>query len=318
MKKVWYVVVGLFLFVFGFFTSSLLTSKTNSPVSIARSKQIGLTSPLLDCELNTYLQEPQLHQAKTDIEAYLQENKNSYRETAVYFRDLNNGPWFGINERARYAPVSLLKVPVMIAYLKIAESNPLVLQDKLPYGGEHVLDENIPVSQQLTQGVSYSLNELIHRMIALSDNVAFEILVNHLNNEDLKTVHQELGLIYPDKLTPDDYITVKSYAGLFRILYNSTYLNREMSEKALSYLLDSDFDRGIRAGLPKNIRSALKFGIKDGLEEKEDSQIHDCGIVYVPEKPYLLCIMTKGQNREKLVEIIANISKTVYKNIALP
>lgn len=315
MQKAIYLLIALFIFGAGFYSHSLLTKKPDSPLKIARSSSKGLTSPLLDCELNTSLLEPKLQQTKVKIEQYLKNNQDSYQETAIYFRDLNNGPWFGINERARYAPVSLLKVPVMIAYLKIAETNPAILQDKLPYSGEHVLQENIPVSQQLTQGASYSLNELIHRMIALSDNVAFEILVKHLNQEDLKTVHQELGLIYPNKLTPDDYITVKSYAGLFRILYNSTYLNREMSEKALEYLLDSDFDNGIRAYLPKNIRSALKFGIKDGLEEKQNSQIHDCGIVYAPNTPYLLCVMTKGPDRKKLVEIIANVSKLVYEGL---
>jgi len=27
-------------------------------------------------------------------------------------------------------------------------------------------------------------------------------------------------------------------------------------------------------------------------------QLHDCGIVYYPETPYLLCVMTKGWNFE--------------------
>ncbi len=28
---------------------------------------------------------------------------------SVYFRDLNNGPWFGINEKEEFSPASLLK-----------------------------------------------------------------------------------------------------------------------------------------------------------------------------------------------------------------
>ena len=43
---------------------------------------------------------------------------------SVYFRDLNNGNWFGIREHDKFSPKSLLKLPLMIAYFKWAESNP--------------------------------------------------------------------------------------------------------------------------------------------------------------------------------------------------
>ncbi len=45
---------------------------------------------------------------------------------SIYFRDLNNGNWFGIGEREKFSQKSLLKIPVMIAYFKWSETNPLV------------------------------------------------------------------------------------------------------------------------------------------------------------------------------------------------
>ena len=48
---------------------------------------------------------------------------------AVYFRDLHDGPWFGINEDKEFDPASMMKVPVMIAWLKRAETNPIVLNE---------------------------------------------------------------------------------------------------------------------------------------------------------------------------------------------
>jgi len=151
-------------------------------------------------------------------------------------------------------------------------------------------------------------------MVSLSDNLAFKVLLNKIEPNWIKKVHKELDLVYPNNNTPEDYITVKSYAGLFRVLYNATYLNEAMSQKALNYLTKSDFKLGIQAGIPKNITTALKFGIRssDGPELK---QVHDCGIIYEARRPYLLCIMTKGENMQQLTAIIKNVSELIYKSL---
>jgi hypothetical protein len=43
-----------------------------------------------------------------------------------------------------------------------------------------------------------------------------------------------------------------------------------------------------------------------------ERQLHDCGIVYAPGKPYLICIMTRGSDFKRLSPVIAQISKQVY------
>jgi beta-lactamase class A len=40
---------------------------------------------------------------------------------SVFYRDLNNKQWFGVNENDRFAPGSLLKLPLAIAYFKSSE-----------------------------------------------------------------------------------------------------------------------------------------------------------------------------------------------------
>jgi hypothetical protein len=42
---------------------------------------------------------------------------------------------------------------------------------------------------------------------------------------------------------------------------------------------------------------------------------HDCGIVYYPKHPYLLCVMTQGQDPETLENAIAEISKFTYTQV---
>jgi hypothetical protein len=101
-------------------------------------------------------------------------------------------------------------------------------------------------------------------------------------------------------------VTPKVYAGFFRVLFNSSYLSRDFSEATLNMLSQTEFNKGITAKLPSNIRVSHKFGIR---EENGLKQLHDCGIVYYPKTPYLLCVITKGFDYDKMAAAIANISE---------
>jgi len=47
----------------------------------------------------------------------------------------------------------------------------------------------------------------------------------------------------------EDSLTLSAYASYFRVLFNASYLNEEMSEKALRYLAHSVFRNGMAAGI---------------------------------------------------------------------
>ncbi len=42
-------------------------------------------------------------------------------------------------------------------------------------------------------------------------------------------------------------------------------------------------------------------------------EAHDCGIVYYPDSPYLLCVMTRGKDTGQLESIIGKISQITYQ-----
>jgi len=112
-----------------------------------------------------------------------------------------------------------------------------------------------------------------------------------------------------------DFISVKGYSAFFRFLYNATYLNKEMSEKALEILSTTNFNTGLPAKLPKGILVSHKFGER-GYVGTNLKQLHDCGIIYLAGNPYLLCVMTKGDSFEELANVIADISEMVYKAVS--
>jgi len=245
--------------------------------------------------------------------AVIEDNKAS--EVAVYFQELNSGAWIGLGEREKFAPASLLKLPIMITCLKIAEENPGYLDQKIEYRPKEVLHQNIPPEKHLVAGQSYSIESLIKQMIIYSDNQALVTLTDKIEKNKLAEVYADLGLVVPVEMTEENFITVKDYAALFRILYNASYLSREMSEKALRLLSEVTYSDGLVSGIPEGIKIAHKFGER-AYEESDIKQFHDCGIIYYPDKPYLLCVMTKGANFTSLQQIVRQISLAVYQTVS--
>lgn len=274
-------------------------------------RQSGYTfiSPLLECDVADGQTTKPLRSLQNDLEEYSDSviASSSVDHISIYLRDLNNGPWIGVYEEEVFTPASLLKVPVMMTYFRAAESDPDLLDEELTYQPETPPSE----TATLKSGESYSIDQLIKYMIRDSDNDAFSLLVSHIDNDLVNKTLVDLGLTVPDASTPENYITVRSYASLFRVLYNASYLSRDMSERALELLSSTSYNDGLRAGIGDGVIVASKFGIR-GNQNNADRQLHDCGIVYYPNHPYLICVMTRGSEIGELATTIANISKRIF------
>jgi len=274
-------------------------------------------SPLVECEAKEQSEDGELNVLEKHLSSYIKDkvSKNEIKSASVYYRDLNNGPWIGVNERAEYAPASLLKVPVLMAFFKEAEDDPTILQKKVEFKNHpNAISQNYKPKKLLKFGEKYSIEDLLEQMIVQSDNNALLTLVDAIDIRKINRVSDDLGVKSPPEDSSEDaYISVKSYASFFRVLYNASYLSKDYSEKALEYMTREGFYDGIAKGLPKGITVANKFG-----ERKTDEfqQLHDCGIVYYPKKPYLVCIMTRGDDFSKLSTTIGDISKMIYTSVS--
>jgi beta-lactamase class A len=302
----------------GVIIDRILTGMEKKP-TLTEKREGGyrFINPLLECDggqdiIGDQEVRPFQHTIEAYVDGVLEEKRAS--QVSVYFRDLTNGPSFGVNEDERFAPASLLKVPLMIAYYKMAEFRPALLKERLLYDGK--LDtnriENFKAPKALKPGKRYTIEELIEMMIAYSDNNAMHLLFNHMDQEYRKKVYQDLGIV--DSETEGDVMSVEEYTSCFRVLFNSSYLNRELSERALRYLAEPDFPYGIMGGVPPGVIVAQKYGERayEGTNVKE---LHDCGIVYYPNSPYLLCVMTSGSDFDFLSETIRGISAMVFTEV---
>jgi len=259
------------------------------------------------------------------VNALIEEKLKKDEATAIsfYFRDLVNGNRFGIGENDKFSPKSLLKLPLMMAYFKWAETNPLVLRKTLTYTGteNQAEQKHIKPLTELQPGKHYTVNDLIFRMIAYDDTTAYSLLSANLPQGRLDKIFRDLNVEYdPHKDKEEDSLSLSAFAGLYRVLYNASYLNEEMSEKALRYLSKSAFRDGMASGIPQNIEIAGKHGewtvsvAKDG-EEEELYQLHEFGIIYHPNRPFLVGIMVRGDDFNKLMKSIRDITRLVYEEV---
>jgi beta-lactamase class A len=238
-------------------------------------------------------------------------------QVSVYFRDLNSSLWVGINQDDDYYPASLLKVPVMIAYYKEAESDPSILNQEIVYQTVSTGDPFVTPSN-LVPGEVYTVNQLINAMIVDSDNGATFTLLANISTDNLNEVYANLGIPNPGDNSADYQISTRTYALFFRILYNATYLDPEYSNKALDLLSQTTFTQGLVSGVPVGTQVAHKYGehVLNSGNTVTGFELSDCGVVYYPAHPYLLCVMTSANTVQDSENVIQQISATTYNAIA--
>ncbi len=278
------------------------------------NEEYQFTNPILDCE--NVLPDEGVFGTTSDYRNKIEEVKKEYniKDISFYVRDLNNGPWIGINEKETFSPASLLKTPIVMALFKYAESNPDILNKEIVIQESDIIqsfNQNITFSGVLETNKKYTLLEIAEIVITKSDNTGVGIILRNIPASYLADVFNDSGVPYKDEKTEVD-VNVKDYAGFFRILFNSSYLNREMSEKILGILSNSDYKNGLVAGVPENIKVAHKFGERNRGDFR---QLHDCGVVYHTKTPYLICIMTRGNDYKSEESAIKELSSFTYQKV---
>ncbi len=285
-------------------------SSQNSGITQVRedSLRFKYINPLIYIDNSDYTYE-ELDPLKKQVEEYINKeisNKNAER-VSFYYRDLNKGMWTGVHPDDKFVPASILKVMTVMVYLRAAEDNPNVINEKLLY--KNTNDKlNYPPSVKLKDGY-YDVRTLIGQSIVESDNDAeYALYQNKVAEHD--ALYNILRMPAPSKEITN-FISPTQISRIFRSLYSSSYLLNSYSEQTLEFLTQTKFNKGITQHIPPDIKVAHKFGEYADYHSKNTSpnfQLHDCGIVYYPEKPYFICVMTEGKKIENLEKIIGDIS----------
>lgn len=314
------IIINIFILIIGFsigyFIRNVSLSNRNVNALRENSKEYKFINPLLLVYSDNETVSPEYKALESKIITYIDSatKTNNASNISFYFRDLNSSLWTGVNENDKYAPGSMLKVAVLLAYLKLSDKTPTALDENYFYepkidGGQYFKPPTI-----LSSGY-HSVRDLIKNMIIESDNTATITLINK-NSQAVDQVYLDLKLPIPTDIS--DFMSAKSYSVLWRVLYNSTYLNRNLSEQSMTLLSLTTFKDGLVAGVPPTVTVAHKFGEHTNVIAGQDPEreLHDCGIVYPQNKgPYFICVMTRGNDFNKLESVISDISKITYNHV---
>jgi beta-lactamase class A len=310
-------------FALGWFIKTI-TTHIVEPTAI-RLSGYQYISPLISCNLNSTKLFPQNSTVANDLQSVISQDQSAgdITRASVYFADFNTGKWANVNGSDQYYPASLGKVPIMMAIYEMAENTSSILDEQASYPlglPDLNTQQEIPPANSITPGQSYSLNDLVNYMIKYSDNDAAAVLANTADQTDLTGIYSDLGIPLSNDVTAStsDIMTPQQYSILFRTLYNATYLSRDYSEKALELMTQTEFTQGIVAGVPSSTVVSHKYGLASYTSGgvPEEWELHDCGIVYAPSNPYLLCVMTDGTTSIAAQEkTIADISRVAYSEV---
>ena len=117
-------------------------------MNIVRLKDFNLTKPILladvSCESDGI---EETKGAVIDV-IHQQEQYGNVATVSFYLRKLTDGSWTTINAEEQYAPGSLMKVPILISYLKEAEDNSTLLDKQIIFSGhDNTMSHRYPSQQ---------------------------------------------------------------------------------------------------------------------------------------------------------------------------
>ncbi|MFZ4543492.1 MAG: serine hydrolase [Saprospiraceae bacterium] len=246
------------------------------------------------------------------IESY--KNSGIITNASVYLRDFEKGNWMSINSNEVFHPGSLMKLPMLVTYLKMDEVNPGILNKKLILGAKPSgFPDQIYTAKQIEIGKAYTIGELLKYMIQYSDNYATFLLHQHVDKAEYNHTYLGVGLAVPDIYDRNYSISAKAYSTFFKVLYNGGYLSFEHSEYVMELLSNSEFTLGFKAGLPAGTTIVHKFG--EWGDGQAVNQLHESGLVYINGSAFLLTVMTSGRDAKKLPEVIAGLTQLFYTTI---
>jgi hypothetical protein len=162
---------------------------------------------------------------RKDLEDHLASAQDSGAITSasIFFRDLHNGPQVTINAGEGYAPMSLMKMPLMLAILKYAEAHPGTLEEKLRSPASFATNVQVmDPDETILPDHEYTIDELLGFMIAYSDNRALGVLGPWLDEKAgrgaIVDTLVDLGLMRRQDALPDTQVNARTYGSILRFL----------------------------------------------------------------------------------------------------
>ncbi|HTX59442.1 MAG TPA: serine hydrolase, partial [Verrucomicrobiae bacterium] len=215
---------------------------------------------------------------------------------ALEVLDLSTGYRVGFNAGDSMPAASTIKIPVMVTVFRQLADGRFDLQRRVTllerdkdWGSGELCDA--------PDGSTYSVAELVEKMIEISDNTATNMLIRLVGLRNVNETMLQLGLEHTRlrddirtegwsirqelRTSPDDLVR------LLAMMARRQLIDAWSSNEMISILEADQFNSLLPEPLPDDVTIAHKTGsLFDTL--------NDAGIVYENNAPYVIAIMTTG------------------------
>ena len=225
-----------------------------------------------------------------ELRNYLFDLEKQYPDSiSIYYEQINSGSNISVNKDLHLFPASLSKLAQAIIVAKKVEESIFSWDKKIKILKEDLSSGSGTLYQRVSEGSEISVEELVKELLVNSDNTAQNVFRRFLSVTDYLNFQDLTGL--QDLYNENGFISAKEYTRLLRVLYTSIYLEPENSEKILEYMSAATFKDYLSQGIPSEVKFAHKYG-----ENVEYNIFADSGIVYIPDRPYMLTVIIKGKD----------------------
>lgn len=242
----------------------------------------------------------------------IQDTTAPYKDTfGMYFEYLPTGVSIGVNSNTDFHAASLFKLPVVMAYyhqlerLKTRDDPTVTLQ-------QSDLDSEFGNLYKKGPGYKIKLSDAVKLALTESDNTAIKLIVPRITQDDFNHVYEALDVT----LTTDPngaIISTRGYSSILKALYFSSVLTQDDSQYLLSLLTKTKFVDKIPAGVPDNVSVAHKIGVYN--KNGKDEAYMDCGIVYLTQRPYMLCMISQS-DEQTARDRMQQMSQKIYNYVS--
>jgi len=230
------------------------------------------------------------------------------------FVDLESG--FRAEHRPQevFESASLVKLPILVELYRRAETGELKLSEQMTLEDRFRVEGSGTLKNEAS-GTRWSLEQLARLMVAESDNIATDMLLEKLGLDTLTPAMQKLGLKATTvERTIFDFAAIDAGRDNRTTPADTALLLEKMARQelpgseAMLKILESTKRRDmLPARLPQGVTVAHKTGELTGV-------LHDAGLVTTPQGRYILVLMAQGfPGREAMLKFWAAFSGRVYK-----
>ncbi|TYQ18365.1 UNVERIFIED_CONTAM: beta-lactamase class A [Acetivibrio alkalicellulosi] len=250
--------------------------------------------------------------------------KNLDKNIRISIYDFATNTSVNYNGFDKFYPASLSKVLNLLCYLKEVEKGNLSLYNTYTLKeSDKYVNESMVVGagnlQFQEEGTQYSYNDILFRMISLSDNVAANIIIDALGYNKINSLSKNYGLkdtmIYRkfyemNSPVPVNFSTAYDLTKMLVLLENRTILEDGLSNIGIDFMKKTYNKDRIALYAPDNVVIANKIGSLSRLSG-------DMAIVYFENRePIALTIFVEDKNRkaidnQEVNHVIGELSKEV-------